>query len=376
MRGTGQQFVLRNQFGTGIGGFVAGSVLGPTPWSTKLSDLALYRHPLTGAAVTNHFLLGNVAPPGPLPFVAITPSLQGEPKGVTTVADPVNTATGAFTHEELDLQAPSGVAGLDVSRWYNSSDPRTSVHGVGWAAGWSDTLATNGVGGYVYSESSGRVTTFAPAAVAGSWTHPVGVDANLVVRADSSPALLFANGEIAEFDLSGRLEQRVFPDGQTVTAARDATGLVTSVASSAGPSLTFTYASPVTGTRLMSVAGSWGEAVAYGYDTAGRLTSVTRPGGVVSTYTNDPASGLLTAITDASGVRQVFNVYNSDRQVVSQTAASGAVTSFTYDRVARSTRPFQSRLVLVVELVFCVRTGVTSACRGSGWGCVIAGFRG
>jgi RHS repeat-associated protein len=537
-----------------------------------------------------------------VPFA--TAAQQGAPKGATMIADPVNSATGVFTHDESDLVAPGAVAGLGVGRWYNSSDMRSSVHGQGWVAGSSDTLLPDAAGGgYTYAESTGRVTSFAlttvpaesfetsagawgplagtvapstleahsgtkslqvttggtkanvaftpgvsntfatwvkgpgtilpaieffdaalvslgtaqvpslqlettawqywtgsftppagtvsvqvrinnndvnpwylddvtvgagppntqyadgfegtrsvwvgadvatataqartgtksfqvssgtgakgfvpftpgvantltgwmkgtgtvtptiqyygsdwsnlgtsPASIlvlsgtawqqwtatytppvgtgyaqirlanadvnpwffddvsvvaTASWTHPIGVDATLVTRSDGSPALLFTSGEVAEFDLAGRLEQRAFPDGQTVTAVRAASGLVSSVTSSAGPSLTYTYASPATGTRLMSVAGSWGDTVSYGYDTAGRMVSVTRPGGVTSTYTNDPVSGLLTAITDPSGVREVLNVYNTSRQVISQTAASGAVTTFTYDGVARSTK--------------------------------------
>jgi YD repeat-containing protein len=84
------------------------------------------------------------------------------------------------------------------------------------------------------------------------------------------------------------------------------------------------------------VVGSWGQGVTYTYGTGDRLETATRPG-AASTYTFEPAKGLLTAITDASGVRQVFNVYNAYRQVVSQTGASGAVTTFAYNAAALST---------------------------------------
>jgi RHS repeat-associated protein len=272
----------------------------------------------------------------PSAFAGIEPSWRGPAKALTTIADPVNSATGAFVHSESDLTPPAGVQGLDIVRWYNSTDPGSSVHGVGWRSAWSETLLTDAAGGYSYSEATGRVTSFT-SAVGGGWAHPVGVDAVLALRADGSPSLTFTTGEVVEFDLSGRLEQRTFPDGQVITVTRQATGEPITVTSSAGASVTLAYVSSPGGVRLSSVTGSWGQPVSYSYDTAGIFTSVTRPGGVVTSYTNDPTSGLLTAVTDASGVREVFNAYNANRQVVSQTAASGAVTTFAYNAAALST---------------------------------------
>ena len=86
----------------------------------------------------------------------------------------------------------------------------------------------------------------------------------------------------------------------------------------------------------LSAAGSWGQSVTYTYGVGDRLETATRPG-ATNTYAYEPAKGLLTSVTDASGVREVFNVYNSYRQVTSQTAASGAITTFTYNAAAVST---------------------------------------
>lgn len=221
-------------------------------------------------------------------------------------------------------------------RWYNSTDTGSLVHGVGWRSAWSESLLPDVAGGYSYAEATGRVTSFT-SVVGGGWTHPVGVDAVLALRADGSPSLTFTTGEVVEFDLSGRLEQRTFPDGQVNTVARQATGEPVTVTSSAGASVTLAYVTSPGGVRLSSVTGSWGQAVSYSYDAAGFLTSVTRPGAVVTSYTNDVTTGLLTAVTDASDVREVLNVYNINRQVVSQTAASGAVTTFAYNAAALST---------------------------------------
>jgi RHS repeat-associated protein len=272
----------------------------------------------------------------PPPFGAILKPLIGGAKGQSTVADPVNTSTGTFTHSETDLEAPGGAAGLRVERWYDSSDTRTGILGLGWASAWSDTLKSDDDGGFSFAESTGRTTTFRPALV-GGWTHPTGVDASLVLRADGSPALLYTSGDVVEFNVAGQIEQRTFADNQSLTIARTAAGGVSTVTSSSGASLTFTYVALSSGaSRLTAVAGSWGQGVTYTYGVGDRLATATRPG-AVTTYTYEPAKGLLTAVTDASGVREVFNVYNAYRQVISQTAASGAVTTFTYNATALST---------------------------------------
>jgi Domain of unknown function (DUF6531) len=259
---------------------------GSTPWATL---------PITYTAPA---YVTNGAGAVPSAFGAVSKTLIGGAKGMTTVADPVNTATGSFTHSETDLVAPDGSAGLRFERWYDSADQSTGALGFGWTSAWSDTLRSDGAAGFTFIESTGRTTSFRPA-LGGTWTHPVGVDASLVLRPDGSPALLYTNGDVLEFNVAGLIEQRFFADGQSLTVVRDAASRVLTVTSSSGAALTFTYTALNSGKiRLTSVAGSWGQSVTYTYGTGDRLATATRPG-AANTYTYEPAKGLLTAVTDA-----------------------------------------------------------------------------
>ena len=266
----------------------------------------------------------------------LVPSLRGTAKAATLVADPVNSATGSFTHHETDMPEAAS-SGLNLERWYNSSDSRVTVLGAGWSPAWSDRLVPDGAGGYTFSDSSGRVTTFAPNG-GGGWTHPVGADAVLSWPGPgNSPTLYWQNGDQWVFDeASGALAQTVLADTRTIVAGRDSDGDVVTLTASTGVAETFTYGPTPGGKRLASVSSSLGPTASYSYGSAGELISATSNGSVTTTYGYDTA-GLLATVTDPSGVPIVRNVYNDAQQVTSQTSSNGSVTTFSYDGYYQST---------------------------------------
>ena len=269
-------------------------------------------------------------------FGATAPPQQGDPKGSTHVSDPVSTATGSFTHSEVDLTALPGGTHLESVRWYNSIDPRVGALGVGWSSPYSDRLTGDGSGNVTFAEATGQTTMFS-ANLGGGFSHPIGVDAALTMNADRSYALSWPlTGSVWTFDANGRLARKEFSDGQSVMITRDTNGNVATVMSSAGVILTFQY-SVVTGAQGLrvssistTVSGSPTESTTFGYDTAGNLHTATRGTNATTTYTTDPA-GLVVSVTDPAGVSTVINAYDQFRRVASQTNAAGAVTTFSYD---------------------------------------------
>jgi Domain of unknown function (DUF6531) len=205
--------------------------LGPT--TTSASFTCPFR--LVGASASCQVAVVAINPYGESNKRFGVPSswLRGFFKARTTVADPVSTATGDFSHDETDLVAPSGVAGLSYGRWYNSSDDRVTANGLGWIGSFGETLRRAPDGTLAYAEPSGRVSSF-PSNGAGGWTHPVGVEADVLIRSDNSFALSYSDGSITEFDTTGRIESMTFWDGQSVTIARNVAGAPALVTASSG----------------------------------------------------------------------------------------------------------------------------------------------
>ncbi|HMT26408.1 MAG TPA: DUF6531 domain-containing protein, partial [Microthrixaceae bacterium] len=74
--------------------------------------------------------------------------------------DPVNTASGSFFDSWTDLGSHGGVFGLGVSRAYNSVDSSSSVLGVGWRSGFSQTAVVEPGGGVGVTLEDGRLVRF------------------------------------------------------------------------------------------------------------------------------------------------------------------------------------------------------------------------
>ena len=65
------------------------------------------------------------------------PTAYGSPPTTGYANDPVNTATGNFLENEVDLSFPGGAASLALTRTYNSFDPEAGAFGPGWSS-WTE----------------------------------------------------------------------------------------------------------------------------------------------------------------------------------------------------------------------------------------------
>ena len=244
-------------------------------------------------------------------------------------ADPVNTATGNFTHDETDLSIATRTAPLQLSRYYNSKDAKDSPLGVGWTHSYNISLATGaGSSGTLVSVRWGDGRTDYWDDLGGGVYEPNMpglVDVLEVVGSDWQ--LTRKNLDVYVFDSAGMLQTITDKNGNTFTLGYDGSSRLSTVTDPAGRAVTFTYD---VNDQLVSITDfdSPARTVQYQY-TSGRLTQVTDLLGNTITYTYT-AEGWLGTITNQLGVTTITNTYDVDGRVIQQTDGNGNITTFTY----------------------------------------------
>jgi Domain of unknown function (DUF6531) len=117
----------------------------------KVAGFAVFDRALTAAEVLSHATVPT-APTGGQPtkqaqFTALLPLLK---KGVVApFADPVNSATGAFTHEVLDLSRSAKGEAFSLNRLYDSTVAVTTPLGAVWGSPLFESVAPFGLAGSV-----------------------------------------------------------------------------------------------------------------------------------------------------------------------------------------------------------------------------------
>jgi RHS repeat-associated protein len=253
-------------------------------------------------------------------------------------ADPINTSTGAFTHEVTDVGVSGRGVGLDVMRSYDSLSSVNSVFGPTWAWGLSEQIVPTSLG-VNWLAGTGQEISFA-ADGAGGFVAPAGVVAQVRTLSGGGWELVRQDQVVSRFDVGGRLVSRRDRSGEGLTFTYDVAGKLTLVTDAAGQTLTFTYGTAGVSNGLVTrVATSDARVVKYGYAlVAGksRLVSVTDPRLKVTTYTYD-AAGLLVSEVNPLGQAQFVNAYDAKGRVVSQADATGAVSTLVFDDVNETT---------------------------------------
>src|SRR5262249_39770182 len=130
------------------------------------------------------------------------------------------------------------------------------------------------------------------------------------------------------FDAAGRLRTITNRRGKGLTFGYTAAGVLSSVTDAGGRVVQVRTTSVG---RISQLVLPDNRTVSYAY-TADPLTKVTDPDGAVTVYGYD-AAGRLSTITDALGHKQVTTVYRADGRVGSQTDVFGQVTRFDWDPV-------------------------------------------
>lgn len=139
-----------------------------------------------------------------------------------------------------------------------------------------------------------------------------GGDRATLTKSGSVFTLTEANKAKSVFRADGKLDYRQDPNGNRLTMAYNGAG------------------------QLVSVVNSrTGDVVAYAYNAAGRMSSMTDPVGRVTTYGYDASNQHLTTITSPGGT--VTRTYNANHSLASETGVDGITTTYTYDGLGRQT---------------------------------------
>lgn len=244
-------------------------------------------------------------------------------------ADPVNTATGNFYHDEVDLSIATRSMSLQISRYYNNKDTKDGPLGVGWTHSYNISLATGaGSSGTMVAVRWGDGRTDYWDDLGGGVYEPniPGlVDKLEVVSTDWK--LTRKNLDVYVFDSAGKLQTITDKNSNTFTLGYDGSDRLSTVTDPAGRTVTFTYD---VDNKLISITdfASPARTVQYQY-TSGRLTQVTDPLGNTTFYTYT-AEGWLQTITNQLGITTVDNTYDVDGRVVQQVDGNGNITMFAY----------------------------------------------
>jgi RHS repeat-associated protein len=247
--------------------------------------------------------------------------LANNPQGFA--GHPVNTRTGNFTHQEVDVTIPTRGLPLTFQRSYNSLDTYAGPLGHGWTHNYNVHLEV----------ISDTVTLMAPLGSRleftdngdDTFTASPGVRATLVRNADDTYTLTRGDQIVYTFDATGRLTSLADANGNTTTLTYTGDSL-TAITAPDGRALTLAYDGQG---RITQLTDPLNRTVSYAYDDAGNLVSVTDALGHVTTYAYDD-SHRLTVITDANG-HTYTNTYDDQGRVISQSDALGYATTFTYD---------------------------------------------
>jgi RHS repeat-associated protein len=279
----------------------------------------------TAVVVPQARLYANTGPPDWQVFGPGTGGWTKDPTGRR--AEPVNTATGNYYTESIDLAVPAPGIPFELKRTYNSGDDASGILGDGWRLSYETALAadpttgavtvTTGDGSRLHFE---RMADFQYVALPGT-------TADLQFYAPDTFVLTRQDGMDFEFNDLGQLVVQTDLHGNQLTFAYDGNDDLQTVTDPAGREYDFVF----TGDLLTSVTDPLNRTVEYAYDGNDRLETVTDLAGEETTYAYD-AGGRLETITDQNGHVVVTNTYDPlTGRVVSQLNALNEETEFEWD---------------------------------------------
>lgn len=266
-----------------------------------------------------------------------------DPGNCDSSSSPVNMATGHFFWTDKDIVL-KGRPLLELSRTYNSHDPRDGVFGNGWSFTYDRSLLkvrqTDAQGEehffYIMRLVNGKRYSFTVEAD-GSITPPPGIFQRIEPQSDGTVRLVSLDGSYDVYAY-GKLISVVDRNGNVINYQYDNQGILSKIADTNGRFLSLGYNS---NGRIYSITDHAGRTWRYDYDVNGNLVSVTDPlNGVTSyQYQNYQPAGdgyvyyHLTRITDPTNVVLTQITYNGERV---RTYTEGANTyTLTYDIINR-----------------------------------------
>jgi RHS repeat-associated protein len=241
-----------------------------------------------------------------------------------SVSDPVDSGTGAFRTEVMDLSLPGLALPFQWTRSYTSLDGTSGQLGAGWthSYAWSLTTTSNTV---TVRTGSGQQVVYTGPSSTGPFTAPAGASGGLT-KIPTGWKLTTSDALAYEFNASGQLVKISDENGRQATLAYTS-GKLSSITDTVGRVITVTTSSG----RVTAVTLPDGRSVSYTYDANNRLATVTDARGKVWTYAYDGSSTRLASVFDPRGNYPYRNTYNATSgRVSSQLDPLGNQTSFAW----------------------------------------------
>jgi RHS repeat-associated protein len=245
------------------------------------------------------------------------------------LADPVDTAAGAFAESSVDLAISGrGPQGIWARSYTSAMAGDDGPLGFGWHAGYGAHLVIDpGTGDVTVSQENGSETVFTLAG--GVFSAPPRVQATLVKNPDGTYTLVRQASQTLRFTATGVLTSIADRNGETTTLAY-AGGNLATITEPGGRALSVTF----TGTHITKVTDPLGQAASYTYDGSGNLATVTGPDGAVTTFGYDAAHHVTSVLDPAQSSAPVTHpmtmVYDTQGRVTSQSDPLGRTTTFAY----------------------------------------------
>jgi RHS repeat-associated protein len=271
-----------------------------------------------------------VLPPGGVPTDQTFGGQEGSEygmRGAGTQADPVSSATGSFLAEEVDARLPAAGLPVVASRTYNSLDESTGWLGKGWSTGFEASLVESGDGLVVTLRAEDGQRLRFDKQADGSYAGRPGVTASLS-RDGQGWWTLTTRAQLRRvFGPDGRLRSTFDRNDNEVAYGYDTQGRLTSITNDTR-AFTLGYGGGA-GTRIRSVTLPGGRSVGYDY-TGDLLTGVTDLAGRTTTYGYD-AAGRLNKVTAPDGTVTMRLTYGGTGRVTDQWDALDKHTTFAWD---------------------------------------------
>ncbi len=278
-----------------------------------------------------HMVHVTIRPPADTAGAALTSSIFG---------DPVAMATGELLFVEPPDLELGGPMPLEFARYYGSrvqlqGGPATTL-GPNWLHNFAWRLVRTGNNVEIHT-NTGRVVRFEKRHLATTWSLEVAEDVPYTLVEAGAGFVLGDTlaGRVLTFDSQGRLTKIQNGRGAEHTLTYAGSNLA-SVSDGLGRALSFTH----NGANRMTAVSDGTRTVALAYDGHGRLASATDAATHATTYAYDataPSAALLTGRTLPRGNTPVTMTYDADRRVATQTDATGATYSFSYNTVTHAT---------------------------------------
>ena len=260
------------------------------------------------AAAAGNVLASKVEPMG------ISPS-------VSYSADPVNLSNGNFVYEKSFFDFATPVP-LSFRIFYNSLSRTEGLLGIGWTHSFERRIIFRDEEARVQKEDGGEEHFIRRHG--GGYLRVPGSSGMLEETADGYTYTDSSKIRYL-FDKDGRLRSVADPDGWRISLSYDR-NLLSGLSCPNGISVTFGYSGE---DKLTSLTDHTGRKVKFAYlnDT---LTSVTDTAGNTTKYLCDTA-GRLTEIISPSGVLSVRNTYDDAGRTIRQEFADGGLITYRYD---------------------------------------------